>query len=189
MLKGQITCSYELLDREAWCAAIHGVTKSQTRLSDWSDLMSFPIICSTKNWITIYRLLATLITTILYFQRFYLTIKNKYVLKMEKEISGLRIKRRVTSDLGFPGGASGKESTCQCRRHKRGGFNPCVGKIPWRKAWQPTLVFLLRESHRQGSLVGCSSWSPKSWIWLERLSMHTSDLFDVKNWQQQFYLS
>ena len=162
---------------------------SQRVRHDWADLMSFPIICSTKNWITIYRLLATLITTILYFQRFYLTIKNKYVLKMEKEISGLRIKRRVTSDLGFPGGASGKESTCQCRRHKRGGFNPWVGKIPWRKAWQPTLVFLLRESHRQGSLVGCSSWSPKSWIWLERLSMHTSDLFDVKNWQQQFYLS
>ena len=133
MLKGQITCSYELLDREAWCAAIHGVAKSRTRLSDWSDLMSFPIICSTKNWITIYRLLATLITTILYFQRFYLTIKNKYVLKMEKEISGLRIKRRVTSDLGFPGGASGKESTCQCRRRKKHGFIP--GSEEWPGKW------------------------------------------------------
>ena len=36
---------------------------------------------------------------------------------------------------GFPGGASGKESTCQCRRH---GFDPWVGKIPWRKTRQPT---------------------------------------------------
>ena len=36
--------------------------------------------------------------------------------------------------LGFPGGASGKEPGCQCRRHKRCGFNPWLGKIPWRRA-------------------------------------------------------
>ena len=45
---------------------------------------------------------------------------------------------------GFPGGASGKESVCQCRRHKRCRFNPQVGKIPWRRKWQPTPVFLWR---------------------------------------------
>ena len=33
----------------------------------------------------------------------------------------------------FPGGASGKEPTCQCRRRKRYRFNPWVGKIPWRR--------------------------------------------------------
>ena len=43
---------------------------------------------------------------------------------------------------GFPGGASGKEPTCQCRGHKRPGFDPWVGKIPWKRAWQPTPVFL-----------------------------------------------
>ena len=32
--------------------------------------------------------------------------------------------------MGFPGGASGKEPTCQCRRHKRRGFDPGVKKIP-----------------------------------------------------------
>ena len=36
----------------------------------------------------------------------------------------------VTPFLGFPGGASGKEPACQCRRHKGCGFNPWVGKIP-----------------------------------------------------------
>ena len=41
--------------------------------------------------------------------------------------------------MGFPGEASGKEPTCQCRRHKR------CGKIPWRRAWQPTPVFLPGE--------------------------------------------
>ena len=32
--------------------------------------------------------------------------------------------------MGFPGGTSGKEPTCQCRRLKRHGFDPWVGKIP-----------------------------------------------------------
>ena len=59
--------------------------------------------------------------------------------------------------LSFPGGTSGEEPTCQCRRLKRHGFNPWVGKIPWRRAWQPTPVFL-QEAHGQRSLV---SYSPR----------------------------
>ena len=35
---------------------------------------------------------------------------------------------------GFPGGASGKKLACQCRRCKRHGLHPWVGKIPWRRA-------------------------------------------------------
>ena len=34
-------------------------------------------------------------------------------------------------------------------RHKRCGFDPWVGKIPWRRAWQPTPVFLTGESFGQ----------------------------------------
>ena len=56
----------------------------------------------------------------------------------------------------FPGGASGEEPTCQCRRHKRRKFNPWVGKIPRRRAWKPTPVSLPGESHGQRSLVGYS---------------------------------
>ena len=56
--------------------------------------------------------------------------------------------------MGFPGSAGGKEPACQCRRHKRLSFHPWVGKIPWRRAWLPTLVFLPGESHGQKSLVG-----------------------------------
>ena len=52
----------------------------------------------------------------------------------------------MTNLRGFPGGASGKEPASQCRRHKKRGFNPWVGKIPWRRARQPTPVFLPRES-------------------------------------------
>ena len=43
-------------------------------------------------------------------------------------------------------GTSGKEAACQCRRHKRCGMDPWVGKIPWRRAWQPTPVFLPGDS-------------------------------------------
>ena len=49
---------------------------------------------------------------------------------------------------GFPGGPSGKESTCQFKRCKRHGFDPWVGKIPWRRKWQPTSVFLPRKSQK-----------------------------------------
>jgi len=46
----------------------------------------------------------------------------------------------------FTGGASGKEPACQRRKHKRCGFNPWIGKIPRRRAWQPTPVFSPGES-------------------------------------------
>ena len=49
----------------------------------------------------------------------------------------------------------------QCRRHKRSGFNPWVRKMTWRRAWQPTPVFLPGESHGQRSLAGYSSWDCK----------------------------
>jgi len=59
--------------------------------------------------------------------------------------------------MGFPGGASGKEPTCQRRRHKRCMFNPWVRKIPWRRAWQPTPVFLPGESPRTEEPGGLQS--------------------------------
>ena len=57
---------------------------------------------------------------------------------------------------GFPDGSSGKKPTCQCKRCKGCSFNFWVGKIPWRRAGQPTLVFLPRESLGERSLKGCS---------------------------------
>ena len=58
--------------------------------------------------------------------------------------------------LGFPGGASGKEPAGRRRRCERPGLDPWVGKTPRRRAWQPTPVFLPRESHGRRSLAGCS---------------------------------
>ena len=53
---------------------------------------------------------------------------------------------------------SGEEPACRCARCKRRGFDPWVGKIPWRRAWHPTPVSLPGESHGQRSLAGHSPW-------------------------------
>ena len=57
---------------------------------------------------------------------------------------------------GFPGGASGKEFPCQCRRCMRCRFHPWFGKIPWSSKWQATPAFCPRKSHGQKSLLGYS---------------------------------
>ena len=65
------------------------------------------------------------------------------------------------TELGFgglPRWLSDKESVCQCKRLR---FDPWVRKIPWRRKWEPTLVFLSRESHGQRNLEGYSPWGHK----------------------------
>ena len=59
-------------------------------------------------------------------------------------------------ELGFPGGVSGKEPACQCRKIRNTG-SISIRKIPWRRKWQSTPVFLSGESHGQKSLP---SYSP-----------------------------
>ena len=98
----QYSCLENSMHREAWWATVHGVIKSQTRLSD------FTTVCG-----------------------------------------------------GFPSDASGKESSCQRTRCKGCRFNPWIGKIPWRRKWQPTPVFLPGEFHAQRSLVGYCPWGCK----------------------------
>ena len=63
--------------------------------------------------------------------------------------------------VGFPGRANGKEPSNQYRSYKRHRFNPWVRKIPWRRVWPPTPVFLPGESQGQRSLAGYSPWGRK----------------------------
>ena len=62
--------------------------------------------------------------------------------------------------------------TISCLQCGRPGFDPWVGKIPWRRKWQPTPVFLPGESHGQRSLVGYSPQGLKELDTTERLHFH-----------------
>ena len=80
--------------------------------------------------------------------------------------SDLAHKHACTTFKGLLWCLSGKESTCQCKRLR---FDPWVRKIPWRRKWQPTPVFLPGESHGRRSLVGFSPWGRKESDTTERL--------------------
>ena len=54
-------------------------------------------------------------------------------------------------------------------------FDPWVGKIPWRRAWQPTPVFLRGESDEQKRLVGYSPQGHKQWGTMKPLSIATRE--------------
>ena len=62
---------------------------------------------------------------------------------------------------------NGEESTSQCMRHKRCKFNPWVGKIPWRRKWQPTPVF------SPGRILDRGAW----WSTVQRVT--ESDMTEV----------
>ena len=82
---------------------------------------------------------------------------------------------------GFPGGTSVKELTCQCRRHKKQEFSPWVGKIPWRRAWQPIPIFLPGESPRTEESGGLQS------VGLQRIRDDWSDWVCTHRFYQVLY--
>ena len=69
--------------------------------------------------------------------------------------------------LGFPRDSVGRVHL-QCRRTR---FEPWIGKIPWRRKWQPTPVFLPGKIHGQRSQVGYSPWGLKESDMTEQLNM------------------
>ena len=77
----------------------------------------------------------------------------------------------VPSKFGLPWWHSGKESACQWKRCRKCGFDLWVGKIPWRRKWKPTPVFLLGESHGQRSLTARVQEVSESGM-TDQLSMH-----------------
>ena len=67
--------------------------------------------------------------------------------------------------MGFPGGASGEEFACSAGRLEDTQVRSLGWEDPWRRAWQPTPVFLPGEFRGQRRLVGHSLHrAAKSWI-------------------------
>ena len=77
--------------------------------------------------------------------------------------------------LGFPGGTGDKESACQCRRHKRCGFDPWARKIPWSRKTSHSSI-LPENPPGQKSLEGYSPWGCKQSDATEHTQAQGSDL-------------
>lgn len=67
-----------------------------------------------------------------------------------------------------------------CLQCRRPWLDPWAGKIPWRRAWQPTSVFLPEESRGRRNLVGYSSWDLKERDTAEQLTLSFFLFFSVK---------
>ena len=80
-------------------------------------------------------------------------------------------------------GLSGKASAYRAADR----FDPWVGKIPWRRAWQPTPVFLPGESRGQRTLAGYSPWGRRvrpSWSdWAQYTPSRADPSHSLLNWR------
>ena len=82
-------------------------------------------------------------------------------LQMDSLTSELLGKPLINERKGLPWWLSGKESDCLQERTETQVQSLGVGKIPWRRKWQPTPIFLLGKSQGQRSLMGASPWVSK----------------------------
>ena len=80
---------------------------------------------------------------------------------------------------GFPGGASGKEPTCHCRRHKKPVSYPWVGKTPWRRHDNPLHYSCLENFMDRRPCWATVHGVTKSWTWLKWLSTHLYLLYST----------
>ena len=85
--------------------------------------------------------------------------------------------------LGLPRWLSGKEPTCQHRRRKSHGFDPWVGKIPWRRKWELTPVFLPGESQTEEPDMLQSMGSQE--VGHDWMTLHTKE-DATQGWREKF---
>ena len=97
---------------------------------------------------------------------------NKYSTLVNILTIFAEIFRRKYTDVWIPKCYSGKEFTCQCKRGKRHRFDPWVEKIPWKRKWHPTPIFLPGKFHGWRNLVGYSPWGRKESDTAEQLHFH-----------------
>ena len=125
--------------------------------------------------------------------RWGIMVLNRLIAELMKRGLTERYFERYVCD--FPGGSDGKSICLQCGRP---GFSPWVRKIPCRRKWQPTPVFLPGKSHGWRSLVGYSPWGPKEsdrterlhyyWWIIRKASQTLGELINdsLSYWQEMF---
>ena len=139
----QYSCLENPMGRGAWQATIHGFPMSQTQLTD-SHFQTLCVFLVCKDL-----LLKSKIGGWFFFLLFYFV-------------------------LGFPSGSAVKNLPVkQTEETLEMQFIPQVGKMPWRRKWEPTPVILPGESYGQRSLAGYSPWGCKESDTTEQLT-HTS---------------
>ena len=166
----QYSCLENCMDGGAWWAAVHGVTRGQARLSDFTFTFHFHAL--EKGMAIHSSVLA---------ERIPRTGEPSGLPSMGShrvghdwsdlaaaaaETNEKQVKLILTifylaciyNYWGFPGGSVEQRFCLPSRRCR---FNPWVRKIPWRRKWQPTPVFLPRKSHEQRSQV---AYSPCGWV-------------------------
>ena len=113
---------------------------------NWAVSMIFDLISDTNNYVfkkfTLTECCSLVASTL--FKMRSPSVKNKQTNKQTWVCTpnGWMLIYKFKHELGLPRWCSGKESACQCRKHKGRGFDPCMGKIPWRRKWQLTPIFL-----------------------------------------------
>ena len=143
----QYSCLENNMEGGTWWAAVHGVAKSRTWLSDFT--LTFHFHALEKEMSNHSSVLAWRIPGM--GEPGGLPSVGSH--RVGHDWSDLAAAAATSCHGCFPGGASGKEPAYQRRRCKSRGFNHCVRKIPWSRAWQSTLILLPRKSHGQRSLA------------------------------------
>ena len=114
---------------------------------DWLDLLGAPDLPSTANGWPSYKTFSNSIFTM---EPFLSPCGHTHTIRITVSHISVPIGFLTHQDLQMP-----------VQETKRQGFDPCIGNLPWRRAWQPSPVFLPGESHGERSLVGYSPWGRK----------------------------
>ena len=122
-----------VMEREAWRAAVHGVAKSRTRLSNWTEV-NWSTSASCLSRTSVYPAAEIYIYTAPHSSTLAWKIPWVEELGRLESMGLLRVGHDWVTSLSF------------------------FTFMPWRRKWQPTPVFFPGESQGQRSLVGCHLW-------------------------------
>ena len=134
----QYSCLENPMDGGAWRAAVHGVAKSRTQLSDFTSLHFNECLVTQLSFSGEKKLFLVVILFL---------VQLPFLVKISFTTVDSPPTHTQMGNFIFTS--------------RRSRLDPWVRKIPWRRKWQPTAVFLLGESHGQSSLEGYSSWGRK----------------------------